>query len=206
MDNLEFWENAEPLNYAFFKFADPYQREQYRTAIDDGRRAALQNLMYGDLFGHLASGALLAYGHRTAPTVSDGPVPIQRHCFTERPNVAECDEDIIAISGWRYERVQIVVGEAVPNGDVCCAAMASKEPAKVGRRDTYLAARAALVELRGENPNCIKQSASLLLDKFNATYARTAPEWGIANAPLAERTLRKHLQRFRQELAETGNN
>jgi hypothetical protein len=75
---------------------------------------------------------------------------------------------------------------------------------KKGRPDTYLAAREVLLKLHRENPALVKRPASRLIDRFNQHFPAQAALMGMQESRLDERTLRKHLPRFRKELEETG--
>lgn len=206
MSDLEKWKDGEPLNFAFYKFADLHQREQLREPSDLGRTRVLTGLMYGDLFGHIASGQLMAYGFRTTPTVSDGPVQVPSHCFEVRPNSDECQDNIITASGWRYERVHVIQPHCHSLEDKPATQDAQQFTRKAGRPSTYAAVSAALTVLHSQNPDLIKQSPARLLARLNEEYPDHARAFGLASLTLSERAFRDHLYRFRQELVENGNN
>ncbi|MDO7834356.1 hypothetical protein Q4610_04795 [Sphingobium sp. HBC34] len=204
-ENLDNWLRSLELNVAYFDFTDQYQRQKFREVAALGPMLAYKTLMCADLFVQLSGGKLKAWGFRLEPTPSDGPVPIPAHCFIERPNVEECDVNIITASGWRYERVRIAIVENGDNFDATENLLPATK-SKAGRRSTYPAVKAALASIHSIDPAKIEWSAGQLLDEFNSVYADYAPAMGFPSRTLAARTLHDHLKRFRQELAEIGNN
>ena len=202
-ENLDNWLGASELNFAYYDFTDPYQRQKFEKATAPGPMLAFKMLMCADLFAQLSSGKLKAWGFCVEPVPSDGPVLIPVHFFIQRPNVEECDLNIISASGWRYERVRIAIAE---NGDNFAATENLPPPAKsnAGRRSTYPAVKAALEQIRATDPAKIHWPAERLLDEFNGIYGEYALAGGFASQTLRERTLRAHLNKFRQELAEIG--
>lgn len=198
------WENAAAISFAFYQLADPYQRHRYENAPDIGATLAYKLLMYGDLFLRLERGELVAWGFQIAPAPSGDPVLIPRHCFVQRPTLDECEGDIITASGVRYERVRVAVAKA----DAVDQPRVLTRPKRKssGRPSTYQAARDVLRELQNANPAHQLPPAARLLETFNAVYPKHAGSLGLMPIPLSERALRDHLKRFRQELAEIGNN
>ena len=206
MTSVEIWEEAVELHHAYFGFADPFQREKFRNAPDKGAIQTYKILMFADLFANLASGKFEAFGFKIDSNFGNLPERIPTHCFMKRPNIDQCEADIVEASGWRYERVRVVNS----NGAVTAQATTDKSPnpgkSASGRPSTYAAAREALLALQVSDPNIIKRPASRLLDDFNAAYLMQVAAFGLPTVGLSDRVLRDHLIRFRQELAETGNN
>lgn len=200
-ENLNNWLGASGLNFAYYDFTDQYQREKFKKATAPGPMLAYKMLMYADLFAQLSSGKLKAWGFCVEPAPSDGPVIIPVHCFVQRPNVEECDKNIISASRWRYERVRVAIAE---NDDDSAATENLPFPAKskAGRRSTYPAVKAALERIHLTDPAKIEWPAERLRNDFNSVYADCAPAMGFPSVKLATRTLHDHLKRFRQELAE----
>ena len=206
MTSLEVWEEAVELHYAYFGFADPFQREKFRNAPDKGAIQTYKILMFADLFANLASGKFEAFGFKIDSSFGNLPERIPTHCFIKRPDIEQCEADIIEASGWYYERVRVVkLGESpttepLPNQSINLSKSAP------GRPSTYPAARMALLALQKSDPAMIKRPASRLIDDFNAAYLMQVAAYGLPKVGLSDRVLRDHLIRFRQELAETGNN
>ena len=205
MSELEQWLDGVELYFAYREFSHPFQLAKYKAATGPGPIYALRSLMYGELFGKLASAELEAFGFRTAPTPSDGPVRIPVHCFMSPPNLDECNDDKITSSGWHYERVKISPPLETKQSDI-----PKKFPPDGkrggGRPSLYPATRETLLEIYGIDPNLIKQSAEQLEIKFNKLFPRHAQDHGRQERRVESRTLRNHLKRFRQELAETSEN
>lgn len=197
--NMDNWQDALELNFAYFHFSDPYQRRKFEAATKPGPMQALKMLMYAELFGQLQSGMLQAWGFCVEPAPSDGPIAIPVHCFMKRPNIDECDRGIISASGWRYERVRIPHADTVIK-PITTENSANSLKSKAGRPSTYPAVKIALEQIYSICPAKIGWPAERLLDDFNAVYAECAHEMGLRSLKLAERTLRNHLDRFRQEL------
>jgi hypothetical protein len=206
MIDLKKWEEGFELSYAFFKFSDPFQREKYQSSDADGPIYVIKSLMFAELFGHLASEEFVAIGFRTDPSVGDGPEKIPAHCFTLRPNVAECEADVISASGWRYERVRVVDLTDQSRVSILEDPTPLASNGKRGRTSTYPLTRRVLLMLWEKDPRYIDQSAERLRDVFNAEYLANGQPGGIRLSPLSTRSLRDHLKRFRQELEETGKN
>lgn len=206
MASVEIWEDAVELHYAYFGFADPFQREKFRDAQGEGAILTFKLLMFADLFANLASGEFEAFGFRVDSNFGNLPERIPTHCFMQRPNIDQCDADIIEASGWHYERVRVVKSsdgarvKNLPNQSI------NPSKSAPGRPSTYPAARMALLALQKSDSNIIKCSATRLLFDFNAAYLKQVSAFGLPVTGLSERTLRGHLKQFRQELAETGNN
>ncbi|WP_159012844.1 hypothetical protein [Acidisoma sp. S159] len=204
-EQLRIWRSGIELDRAFVEFADEYARGKFRDLDSVAAIEAHKFLMYGDLFDLISSGDLESWGFQVSPVVADGPVLIPGHCFELRPNVAECDQDVITASGWRYERVRIVKSTHASNPAKNERDEGLKEaPSKTGRRSTYGPARDVLRELHEADPSTIKMPAERLLEKFVSLYRQRAREHGHPEILISSRTLRDHLKRFRKELEETG--
>lgn len=206
MTDLEIWDEAVELNYAFFGFSDSFQREKFQNAKSEGASQTLKILMFADLFANLASGAFEAFGFRIDSNFGNSPERIPAHCFMLRPNIDQCEADIIEASGWRYERVRVVNSNGAVTAQVTTNKSLNPGKSASGRPSTYAAAREALLALQVSDPNIIKRPASRLIDDFNAAYLMQVDAFGLPKVGLSDRVLRDHLIRFRQELAETGNN
>lgn len=206
MSHFNQWENAVELNFAHVEFADPYQLGKFRETTSIGAFETVKRLMVADTFALLQSGELQAFGFQIEPTLSDGPVPIPAHCFMQQPDFEECDVDIISASGWRYERVRIAkCGESDPV-DIPETTPAFDKANKSGRPSKYAQAAETLAALMLEDIRYIDQSAEVLHERFNAKYREMNQIAGIPIAPVAVRSLRNYLNRFRQELAKIGRN
>lgn len=206
MSHLNQWENAVELNFAHVEFADPYQLGKFRETTSIGAFETIKRLMVADTFALLQNGELQAFGFQIEPTLSDGPVPIPAHCFMQQPNFEECDVDIISASGWRYERVRIAKSSNSDDFDIPEAAPFFDKGNKPGRPSKYAQAAETLAALVSEDGRYIDQSAEALHERFNAKYREMNQIAGIPIAPVAVRSLRNYLNRFRQELAKIGRN
>lgn len=206
MSLLNQWENAVELSFAHVEFADPYQLGKFRATKSFGAFETIKRLMVADTFALLQNGELQAFGFQIGPTLSDGPVPIPAHCFMQQPNFEECDVDIISASGWRYERVRIAKSSNSDDFDIPEAAPFFDKGNKSGRPSKYAQAAETLAALVSEDGRYIDQSAEALHERFNAKYREMNQIAGIPIAPVAVRSLRNYLNRFRQESAKMGRN
>lgn len=205
MTDLENWEIAIPLNSAFDQFGDPYQRAKFREAQDVGANLAHKMLMFADLFCRIYQKEFAAFGFRIQPIPSDGPIRIPYHVFDARPNVDQAEQDIVAASGYVYERVRICPQPSEVPELVEDHPSHQSNGGGPGRKSLYDKVKTVLAELF-ETPSNRSKSPEKLHPHFELEFRKQYPpdEWDIA--PPSVRTLREHLKRFRQESAEIGKN
>lgn len=206
LNEIDQWENGDPLNFAWVKYGDEFQVAKYKAATSVGPILALQQLLLDELFSKLHCGDLVALGHRIIPELSNGPIHIPKHCFAQRPNLKEADGDVIAASGWIYERVRIISPTPDDHLVVHPAIQEFKIPEKRGGGNTgnYENAKIILAELLAlaayQN-----MAAEPMLDAFNARYIERYSSSHRRTVGVCARSLRTYLKRFRQELANNGN-
>jgi hypothetical protein len=160
--------------------------------------------MTGDIFGMIAAEDLVAWGFRTAPTVSDGPIQVPPDVF-DQPLPGTWRDDIVSASGETYERITVsrkndIGGE--PNSK-SAPPIAQIEDAPIidrgGPRDTYPLSEPVLRALQAENESLIVLSAERLLPTFQERFRSIHPDIAKLRPPPGLRTLRKQLTRFRAE-------
>ena len=205
LDNIGLWENGDPLNFAWAKYADEFQLEKYKEATSTGPMLALQRLLVDDLFVKLHQGNLIALGHRISPEVSNGPIRIPKHCFAQRANLKEVGNDIVSASRWIYERVIIMTA----NPSVLLEIQPTISDIKVSQKrgggniGYYKQARLVLEEMH-KILAFQQMTAGPMLEPFNQRYVSryNSPERKVVG--VSERALRDYLKRYRQELAGIG--
>lgn len=211
--HVSLWRDGVDLYAAGFHFADERSREWIRAAPNLGAEKARNRALIGDVFGELANGELIALGHLVQPQISNGPVPIPPHFFSIMPVWENVELGEIENWGWKYKDVRIV------QNSESIFAPANPNPVKPqtgskafggkrggGRTSQYPMAKATLDALWCEHESYRGLSALKLLDTFNARYLQMHTPPGGRLAPVAERSLRHYLKRYRRELAGIGEN
>lgn len=206
MSNFEKWQSGIELNFAFFEFASDLRKNEFR---DSANQEFTKLDMYFDLYNLLRNSELEAWGLKSDSDINNNPEKIPHFVFSERPILSNCNEYIIEYARWKFLKVTISKSDSADNSNTCTGIIdndLSVVKAKIGRPSTYNVAKSVFLILLDRDKSQIKKSANRLLIEFNEIYMVEAPHFGLAPIALAERTLRGHLERFRQELAETGNN
>ncbi|WP_337188667.1 hypothetical protein [Phenylobacterium sp.] len=160
--------------------------------------------MMGDIFGQLARGQLHAMGFQTAPTISDGPIPIPDDVFDGRL-WDEWQSDMVSASGYVYERVTVLSARKAGDENAVGAGVpASRAPAVRQDRSMYDLCFPVFEALRAENKAYIDLAPEKLLDRFQERYAELHGD--VANLKPAPqlRTLRKHLNQYREWLRQVS--
>ena len=221
-DSLEKWRGGVEFCFAWHKFADPYALHAFRDCSSLVGQQSRQILMVADLWSGLRDGKFQAFGKCVAPEISNGPVLIPAHKFEFEPPRGIEESNDFEISGWRYEGVKVVRvresdadAEAAPDiesGPEPIADAVTSEPiAPVGRKrgggrpDTYQYSESVLRALYAIDGNS-KLSAEKLHPAFAVEFQRQFPRDQYQSDPPTVRTFRDQIKRYRQELAETGNN
>ena len=199
MSELEIWRNTVQLHEAYAVFASEEQKTLFSQAGDRQNRNASFELMFADLFYALAAGELYAIGFDVSGMATDPPIQFPPHFFDGRPNISECQSDVITFQNWRFENVRIFKNpEKVSISEISCK-VGSVKTYKVGRPSTYDLSKGILIEIFSENPLLKDSRASGLIDLFNTKYKARALSMGKPAIGLSDRTLREHLKRFRKE-------
>ncbi len=205
---MEFWQSASPLDFAWFGFAPDRLKDRYRDAGgDEHRTMGLRREMEMDTLAKLADGELQAFGFRVRPDLSEGVVEIPQFLFEALDTEIDWDKSTISGFGRRFEGVKAGLASRVATADQqgelpenhTSSPVAGK--GKGGRRDTFPYAAQVLqclFQIEGNR----HLSAERLHPAFELEFERQFP---AIPAP-SIRTLREKLKRFRQESAETGNN
>lgn len=201
------WESGVDLCLAWLHFGSEYQRQQQRERAGTAASIVIQQLMMGDVFGMIASRRLSAMGYRTAPTISDGPVPIPHDVF-DAPQREHWETNEAIASGYAYERVKVLVPKE--------ATVRGPEPegppvvtATPRDRSVYEFCLPVFEALRAENKGYIDLSPEKLLDPFQKRYTQIHRDVADLKPAPQLRTLRTHLTRYRkalrQDSASTSN-
>ena len=221
-DSLEKWRGGVEFCFAWHRLADPYALQKYRNTTTRGALEAEQMMMVAELWAGLRDGEFEAFGKCVAPEISNGPVLIPAHTFEFEPPRGIEDSNDFEISGWRYEGVKVVRvresdadDEAAPDiksePEPIADAVTSEPIAPVGRKrgggrpDTYQYSESVLRALYAIDGNS-KLSAEKLHPAFAVEFQRQFPRDQYQSDPPTVRTFRDQIKRYRQELAETGNN
>ena len=114
MSNLEKWRNGIGLEMASIEFADPFQREKYIQSQGMNWEINIKILLYADLFTKVSFNQLQAFGFLGNENPEIGPKLIPAHIFEERPVFADCENGIIRMNNWIYERIKIVDPSIAP--------------------------------------------------------------------------------------------
>jgi hypothetical protein len=202
------WQLADPLDFAWFGYAPNGLKTQYREAGDNPvRTAALRQMMEAEVRGRIGDGELTAYGILTAPKLEDTARRIPPTLFQAQSASVDWDQGIITSLGRTFAEVRVCDLErqeleattiAVPTRE-----QAPRTKRGGGRPSQYPQAR-DILELLFVEPSYQALAAARLLEPFNRAYLdKYCPPDGKLS-PISERSLRDHLKRYRQELAETS--
>ena len=205
LSNLDNWHAAFALSEAGMVYATSEVQEDFRNSGKNSQRsAALQNMMDRDVRNYVGTGDLWAIGIRVPSTPEMLPELIPPVMFASDDAAIDWANSTIKALDKEYRQVRICLP------DPSIAHISSSEPMatgsrKAGRRNTYPNAKIILAEIFAEYPEYSVFPASGLLLLFNEKYLiRFGSKLRLA--PLGERTLRKHLNTYRQELEEIGRN
>ncbi len=221
MSIQENWERAIPLSEAWLFFLnDGELRSQYQDASTLGATHFAETLIKGALTDRVFSGDLLAIGVPTSDAHSDAmPHLLPPNMFRHGISGIDWNGGTVEGLGRIYHAVHICCVTGKP--PVQTADRLASTPTAAGQPDTPTA-QSRLYEPRGGRPNEYAKSASVLkalykkhpahslsaaklFEAFTVEFKRQFPYSDYQIAAPSLRTLRTHLKRFRQELAETGN-
>ena len=203
-DISENWRECEPLHSVWFELAPFAKKESYR---DSGARpplvaASLASEMQLYLRDRISTGEFIVLGIQTSPNPQLAPVRIPNVYFSTGGISIDWGNNKISGVAHSYEEVRICLSSSLTSVVIeKTIAVTGKSKRGGGRPSEYPKTKTAL--------------ETLFIDKFNRTLPaeklidRVNQHRRIANPsdpPIHERTLRSHLQRYRKELAETGNN
>ena len=201
------WTAGIPLTFAFLKFGNERQLQQQIENRGTPRAQMFEDLMTSEIFGMLFSEKLVGWGFRTAPSPSDGPIPIPPDVF-HQPLPATWRDDIVSASGETYERITVSPRHdldekltQITSAPIHDQSAVGEIADKGGPRDTYELSRDVLAALAARDEKLISLSAERLLPDFQSTFRSLHSEIVALRPPPALRTLRTHLKRFRAEHA-----
>lgn len=109
---IRIWDAGINIGTSWVKFGDPRQKQQQIKARGTSQSLMLQKLMLSDVCGLLHEGNLIAMGFCVQPDISDGPIFLPPDTFSQQSDDDEIFNDIVAASGWKYERVRVLEREA----------------------------------------------------------------------------------------------
>jgi hypothetical protein len=180
-------------------FTDPFQLAKFHDAHDSGPRQAIQSLMFADLYARLANRELEAIGYQIEPNPQRELNEIPSHIFGDRPNYKDCLEDVVKSRGWHFVDVR-VCKVSIGISELSSNDASSKRGG--GRKSTYDKSKKVLEEMYRIESNSEKSAEQLHRDFKEAFEQQFSVDKYQVFAP-SERTLRDHIKRYRQELAET---
>lgn len=226
------WEAATDLSFAYWAFAEPHQRTEYRNKTNKGASQALIELMLVNLFSALRSGELRAIGFRVEPDISACPVEVPRYYFDQRPNVDDSLNDRLISSGVQYDRVRVAKNTnqtpiVSSKESIALQPLATVDPTSLESEALEIVAEpdplasrvvdqkrgrprldepiiCALWELFEIDPALIRKSAARLMPEFLQIFPKHSEKSGFDVTTISERTLRENLKRFRKELEKTS--
>lgn len=201
---------ADPLDFAWFEYAPAALKNQYREAgKNPGKTETLHRLMAGEVQLKIADSELVALGVQTAPIPQDHAREISPTFFQAESTHIDWSQATVTGLGQAFAEVRVCIPQTRPPEPIAELALADsgEKPKKRGggRNSQYPQAREILKALFKE-PSYAVLPANGLLDAFNRAYLDRFQQPGGKLAPISERSLRDHLKRYRQELAETGRN
>lgn len=109
---VRIWDAGINIGTSWVRFGDPRQKQQQIKARGTSQSLMLQKLMLSDVCGLLHEGNLIAMGFCVQPDISDGPIFLPPDTFSQQSDDDEIFNDIVAASGWKYERVRVLEREA----------------------------------------------------------------------------------------------
>ena len=204
-DNLDNWRNADALNYAWFGFATPEIRERYRESGNRLPSAAkfLELDMQLELKTQIAKGRFLAFGIQIAPILKDDPEQIPAICFEAHEVKIDWQNDSLSGFGRAFHDVRVCLpAEARPKSTPSTLPIAVVR--KGGGRPSQYANAKEVFEILFCERRYSNLPASRLLGPFNHSFVARFGATDIKIAPISERSLRNHLDRYRKELAKIG--
>lgn len=205
-DNLENWQNADPLHFAWLAYAPFEKQERYR---DSGSKPpafakALQIEMRLELRERISKGEIVALGIQTSPIPNSIAEQIAKPFFAAASVDINWDNDSISGLGISFHEVRLAFANG-PNLDGLELVALNPAIAKRGggRPSRYPEAK-EIFEILFRDESFRKMRAAALLAPFNKEFSKRFEGPNRKIAPISERNLRDHLKRYRKELAETG--
>ena len=205
-DILSNWREADPLNYAWFGFAAHEAKEKYRDSGDrlPNLAKSLEFDMQIELRSQIANGTFLALGIQVSPIPKSDPEQIPPLCFEIHDVDIDWQNGSLSGLGRSFQDVRV----CMPADNSRAANTASPATRIVkrggGRPSQYPRAREILEILFHESRH-FDQPAGKLIVLFNERFVARFGTDAIKVAPISQRSLQDYLDRYRKELAETGN-
>jgi len=204
----ENWSRAVKLHEAWFHYAPEAIKNQYRGASSKPRMDSLRELMRSYVREFAFRGELIALAIRVEPSPDTHVSKIPLIFFESDAVQFDWDNNKIRGLGHTFEDVRVLgITNANPAPTEFTAPIPSSSPkGRAGRPSNYKKACHVLQELYGQSHNYRDMSAAGILDVFNERYLSLFSPPNKRAAAVSERALRTYIIRYRQELAETGNN
>jgi hypothetical protein len=197
---------ADDLSHAAWQFAGEDHKEEYRDCGADPQRSAwLEYVRLQDLKDALVDEEAIAFGIADHdPNIEIRQIPSA--IFTASDLRLDGERMTVEALGRTFRDVKVCLApiaelQTGTGGEISAPAPDMWPTSKVGRKDTYPLSSMVLHRLLEDEANR-QLSAERLHPEFETAFAKMHPKV----PPPSMRTLRKQLQRFRQESAEIGNN
>lgn len=203
------WLIADPLNSAWFHFAEPELQDQYRDAgRNPARTAFLDHQMKSELIYNLGYSDLIAVGVFHQKRQNPEPEWIAKSYFAADQLDIDWDKNEICAFGDKIDSVRILVTDQIELKKPTVAASKDSKTSKNkgGRKSSYPVIREILLRLFEQDEIYREASSESLIDLVNVAFKERYADTSIRVAPISPRALRNHLKKLRKELAETGKN
>ncbi|MEM8917932.1 MAG: hypothetical protein AAGE37_03650 [Pseudomonadota bacterium] len=204
------WLKAEPLDSAWFHFAQKELQDQYRDAgRNPSHTAALYHQMKVELIYSLSNdNSLIAVGVICGKGRNPEPERIAKSYFAADHLEIDWHKNEICAFDEKIASVRILVAESTTIQKKTSTASIDSKPgnSKGGRKSTYPAIREILLDLFEQNEIYRTASSESLVEPVNEAFLNRHTNTSVRVAPISSRTLRNHLTELRKELAETGKN
>lgn len=203
------WLIADPLDSAWFHFAEKELQNQYREAgRNPSKTAALYHQMKAELIYSLSGNYIIAVGVFCGKGQNPEPEKIAKSYFAADHLEIDWDKNEICAFGDKIASVRILVADpTIIQKSTAPVSIDSKSgKSKGGRKSNYPAIREILMDLFEQNEIYRTASSENLVDLVNEAFLKLHANTTVRVAPISSRTLRNHLAELRKELAETGKN
>ena len=190
------WKEADPLHFAWFGYSSFEMRERYRES--GSKSAALSKALELEMQLELSelalAGHVQAIGIPRGPSGDAEPILLPKSLFGANGVRIDWSNDRISGLGFEFEEVRIC---GTPSDPMKLSAVAISAKRGGGRPSQYPAAEEVFSFLF-KNEELLQLPAAALREHFNLEFVRS-----FKRPPMSERSLRKHLKRYRKELEET---
>ena len=199
------WKKADPINVAWLLYGPSEVREQFReSGSNPGLSNTLRVGMELDLRHRIGAGEVLAFGIQTEPQIGDFATRIPETLFQSPDAKIDWNYGVITGLGRKFEDVRICLGQKLDERPTSADQPSTVRPKGKGGRPSQYSKAKIILESLFRNPDYREMPSSQLLDIFRAEFQKRYGDHRVA--PISERSLRVHMSKYRQELAETGKN